>query len=116
MNGYPPVADDEEEVDNDEELDADGIDDEDIDGEFGDGEFADDDFDDDEPAKVFSYVFPNGQAEHAVIWLVSDDEPDDGYTIEVEPLSGAVKLHNELIDFEDSFEFVPDEAPDVPAG
>ena len=56
----------------------------------------------------------SGQAEHAVIWIHSEGDDSDGYTIEVEPLSGAVKLHNELIDWEDSYDFVPDEAPDLP--
>lgn len=69
----------------------------------------------DENSKVYSYIFPNGQAEHTVVWIHSEGDDSDGYTIEVEPLSGAVKLHGRLIDWEDSYDFVPDEAPDLPS-
>jgi prepilin-type N-terminal cleavage/methylation domain-containing protein len=67
------------------------------------------------PGKVFSYVFPNGMSEHTVIWIVTEDDPKDGYTIEIEPLSGKIQLHGELLDWEDSYDFVPDEGPDLPA-
>lgn len=73
-----------------------------------------DDVDEDDP-KVYSYIFPNGQAEHAVVWLVSEGDDSDGYTIEVEPLSGAVKLHGTLIEWDESYDWVPDEAPDLPS-
>jgi len=50
-----------------------------------------------------------------LIWITEDeDDPEEGYTVEVEPLSGKVHVHGELIDFEDSFEWVPDEGPDLP--
>ena len=65
--------------------------------------------------KVFSYVFPNGMAEHTVIWVVDEDNPKDGYTIEIEPLSGKIQLHGELVDWEDSYDFVPEEGPELPA-
>jgi len=67
------------------------------------------------PGKVFSYIFPNGMSEHTVIWIVSEDEPKDGYTIEIEPLSGKIQLHRELLDWEDSYDFVPEEGPELPA-
>jgi Tfp pilus assembly protein PilE len=71
------------------------------------------DLDEDNP-KVWSYVFPNGQSEHTVIWIGTEgEEEQDGYTIEVEPLSGAVKLHGRLIEWDESYDFVPDEAPDL---
>lgn len=73
-----------------------------------------DELDEDDEGIVYSYVFANGQSEHAVILLVSEDDVEDGFTIEVEPLSGAVRMHGEIIDWEDSFSFVPDEAPDLP--
>lgn len=73
------------------------------------------DLDEDNP-KVYSYVFPNGQSEHTVIWIVTEGDEDNGYTIEVEPLSGGVKLHGQLIEWDESYDFVPDEAPDLPAG
>ncbi len=73
-----------------------------------------DDFDDDEPAIVYSYIFPNGQAEHAVVHLVDAYDDEDGFTIEIEPLSGNVHLSGELLDWDDRYDFVPDEAPNVP--
>lgn len=74
-----------------------------------------DDLDEDFDGIVYSYIFANGQSEHAVILMVTEGDEDDGYTIEVEPLSGAVRLHGEVIDWEDSHDFVPDEAPDLPS-
>ncbi|MCB9674192.1 MAG: hypothetical protein H6737_03695 [Alphaproteobacteria bacterium] len=70
--------------------------------------------DEDAEGKVFSYIFPNGQAEHAVIWIVDQYDDEDGFTVEIEPLSGSVHLHRELIDWEDSYDFVPNEGPDLP--
>ena len=69
---------------------------------------------DEESPKVYSYIFPNGQAEHTVVWIVYDGDDSDGYTVEVEPLSGAVKLHGKLLDWDDSYEWVPETAPDLP--
>ena len=63
------------------------------------------------PFRVSSHVFANGFAEHAVILLVDRDDPENGYSIEVEPLSGQVTMHNMVIDPEDSFDWVPDEGP-----
>jgi hypothetical protein len=63
--------------------------------------------------RVYSYVFANGMAEHTVIWLVDESDPEEGFTIEIEPLSGAVHLHGELIDWEDSYDFVPSEGPEL---
>jgi len=72
------------------------------------------DLDEDDSGVVFSYIFPNGQAEHAVVWLVDSRDSEDGFTIEIEPLSGSVHLSNELVDWDDSYDFVPDEGPDLP--
>ena len=71
--------------------------------------------DDDElPGVVYSYIFPNGQAEHTVVWLVDEYDAEDGFTIEIEPLSGSVHLSGELTDWQDSYDFVPDEGPSLP--
>ena len=67
----------------------------------------------DDEGIIFSYVFPNGQAEHTVVWLVNELDEEDGFTIEVEPLSGSVKLTGELVSWEDSYSFVPTEGPDL---
>jgi hypothetical protein len=72
------------------------------------------DEDDEEPQVVYSYLMSNGFSEHTVVWLVDAGNPDDGWTLEIEPLSGAVHLHGELIDWRDSFDFVPDEGPNLP--
>lgn len=71
---------------------------------------------DDEDAKlrVRSYIMNNGFSEHTIIWIVDADDPEDGWTIEVEPLSGAVRLHGELLEPRDGFAWVPEEGPSLP--
>ena len=63
------------------------------------------------PGVLYSYVFSTGFTEHTVIWVVDEDDPESGYTVEVEPLSGQIHLHGELIEWEDRYDFVPDEGP-----
>jgi type II secretory pathway pseudopilin PulG len=73
-------------------------------------------FDDDKEGGgniVYAYIFASGFSEHTVVEITSEDDPTDGYTVEVEPLSGAVTLHSTLIDWEDSFDFVPEEGPSL---
>ena len=67
----------------------------------------------DEPLKLYSYVMNTGYSEHTLVWLVSASNPDDGWTIEVEPLSGAVQMHGELLDPAD-FDWLPEEGPSLP--
>ena len=69
---------------------------------------------DDQPAIVYSYNFPNGFAEHTMVQLVSAKNPEEGYTVEIEPLSGRVRLHTELVDVRDGYGFVPEDGPDLP--
>ena len=80
------------------------------------GEMVVPDGEDDEERKqrVESYVMSNGYSEHTVIWLVDEDDPTDGYSIEIEPLTGRVKLHGELVEWNNRFSFVPTEGPDLP--
>ncbi len=61
---------------------------------------------------VYSYVFANGVSEHTVIRIVSIDDPEDGYTVEVEPLSGRVSVESEATDIGASLAWIPTEAPD----
>lgn len=68
-----------------------------------------------ETRQIFSYVFPNGFTEHTVIWLTERADPESGWTIVVEPLSGNVHLHGELIEWEDTIEDIPDEGPGLPS-
>lgn len=72
--------------------------------------------DDDEEAtlKVFSFIMNNGFSEHTIIWLVDSSDPTDGWTVEVEPLSGVVRLHGELIEPDKDFAFIPDTPPSLP--
>lgn len=62
---------------------------------------------------AYSYVFPDGSAEHTVVRIVGEDDPEDGYTLEVEPLSGKVHLSTELVDPKESMSWVPTEGPQI---
>ena len=64
---------------------------------------------------IYSYVFATGFTEHTVIWLTEKQNPDAGWTIVVEPLSGVVHLHGELVDWQDTTGDLPDEGPDLPS-
>lgn len=72
--------------------------------------------DDDEDAKlrVVSYIMNNGFSEHTIIWLLDANDPEEGWTVEVEPLSGVVKMHGELLDPRDGYSWVPEEGPSLP--
>ena len=69
---------------------------------------------DDKSTKVFSYVMNSGFSEHTLIWLVPHADADEGWTVEVEPLSGVVHLHGELVEVYDLREGIPDEGPSLP--
>lgn len=69
--------------------------------------------DPDDAVVVYSYIFGNGFSEHTIIQLVDEDDSTNGYSVEVEPLSGRVTLIGDLIDVEDRFEFIPDEGPEL---
>jgi type II secretory pathway pseudopilin PulG len=67
-----------------------------------------------EDAKVvYSYVFANGVAEYTMVRIVSVDDPEDGYTVEVEPISGRVSIESELRDIGESLSWIPTEAPTI---
>jgi prepilin-type N-terminal cleavage/methylation domain-containing protein len=68
----------------------------------------------DEPLAVYSYIMNSGLAEHTLIWLVDSRDPTDGWTVEIEPLSGVVRMHGELIEPEKDFAFIPDTPPSLP--
>ena len=71
------------------------------------------DLDDDEKTVVYSYILPSGISEHTVVTLVQEGNPNYGYTVEVEPMTGIVHVAREIRDFRDRFDFVPDEGPDL---
>ena len=60
---------------------------------------------------VYSYVFANGVSEHTVVRIVNLDDPGDGYTVEVEPLSGRVSVESEETDIGARMAWLPSEAP-----
>ena len=74
----------------------------------------------DEPAEeaeeqqiVYSHIFPNGVAELTLVCIESLEDEDDGFTLEVEPLSGKVHLHDEELDWEDLLDWLPEEGPEL---
>lgn len=62
---------------------------------------------------AYTYVFPDGTAEHTVIRIVRDDDEDEGWSIEVLPISGDIRLSTDLVDPSKSLEWIPDEAPEL---
>lgn len=58
------------------------------------------------------HVFPDGTAEHTVIRIVEVDDPDVGYSLEMEPMGGTVRFLNDIIDPRESLSWIPDEGPD----
>lgn len=62
-------------------------------------------------AIAYIHVFPDGSAEHAVIRIINIDDEEEGYSLEMEPMGGGVKLTDEIIDPEDSMSWLPDEGP-----
>jgi len=61
--------------------------------------------------RVGVHLFSSGYAEFAVIQLAERDNEDAGYTIQLDPLSGKVRLHSELLEYDDLLDFIPDEPP-----
>ena len=82
-----------------------------------DGMMANPDGPSDDPEEdimAYTYVFSDGTAEHTVIRIVDVDDEDDGYTLEIEPLSGVVRVSiDEVIDPEESLSWLPDEGPSL---
>jgi len=62
---------------------------------------------------AYTYVFPDGTAEHTLVRIVDEDNPDDGWTVEVWPMSGEVHLSTTLVDPETSLDWIPDQAPEL---
>ena len=63
---------------------------------------------------AYTYIFPDGSAEHTVIRLVDVEDPEDGYTIEVEPLTGKVTLSTDIVEPGQSMAWLPVEGPQIP--
>lgn len=69
------------------------------------------DLEEHEKTVIYSYILPSGIAEHTFVTLVQEGDPDRGYTIEVEPMTGVVHVDREVRDWRDRFDFVPEEGP-----
>jgi prepilin-type N-terminal cleavage/methylation domain-containing protein len=62
---------------------------------------------------AYTYIFPDGTAEHTVIRLVDVDDPEDGWTIEVWPMGGQVHVGKDMVNPEESLDWIPEEAPEI---
>jgi hypothetical protein len=62
---------------------------------------------------AYTYVFPDGTAEHTVVRIVDEEDNENGWTIEVLPVSGEIRLSTDLVDPQDSLDWVPDEGPEL---
>jgi prepilin-type N-terminal cleavage/methylation domain-containing protein len=67
----------------------------------------------DEERIAYSYVFPDGTSEHTVIRIVNLDDSEAGWTVEVMPMAGAIKLGPDLIDPSESLAWIPENAPEI---
>lgn len=77
-------------------------------------ERSDEEPEDGDPHSVaYSYIFPNGFAEPTLVRIVDEDDEDDGLTLEVEPLSGRVLLHEEEVELDDILGWLPEEGPEL---
>lgn len=63
---------------------------------------------------VYSYVFANGFSEHTVVQVVRIRDPEEGFTVEVEPMTGRTYVDSELLEWDERFDFIPEEGPELP--
>lgn len=70
--------------------------------------------DPEEDQLVYAHIFPDGQMEFAVIRIVGDVDPEDGYTLVVEPLTGRIHVLNEQVEYDEVYEWLPESAPELP--
>ena len=62
---------------------------------------------------AYSHIFPDNTAEHTVIRIINDEDPEDGYTLEIEPMTGTIKITDQIITPSDSMSWLPDEGPSI---
>lgn len=69
---------------------------------------------DPEDASVaYTYVFPDGTAEHTIVRIADEEDPEDGFSVEVEPISGKVRLETDLLDPSSSMSWLPESGPEI---
>lgn len=63
---------------------------------------------------VYSYVFPNGTTEYTLIRIADIDDPEEGFTLEIEPLSGRVRISPDILMPSMSMAWLPEQGPELP--
>ena len=48
-----------------------------------------------------------------MVRIADADDPEDGWTIEVMPISGEISMTEEVIDPEESLDWIPEEGPEI---
>lgn len=69
--------------------------------------------DPEDQAIAYTTIFPDGTSEHTVVRIVDEEDPEDGFTIEVEPISGKVSLETEVTDPTQSMSWLPEAGPEI---
>jgi hypothetical protein len=62
---------------------------------------------------AYSYVFPDGTAEHTVVRIVDENDEEDGFTVEVEPMGGRVNVVTDIVSPSESLSWLPQEGPEI---
>ena len=63
---------------------------------------------------AYSYIFPDGQMQFTVIRVVGEYDPEDGYTLIVEPLTGRIHIEDVDVDYESIYDWLPVSGPELP--
>lgn len=63
---------------------------------------------------VYSYIFPNGEMQYTALRIVGESDPEDGYTLIVEPLTGRIRVEPDDIDWRRLYDWIPVNPPELP--
>jgi len=66
-----------------------------------------------EESVAYSHIFPAGSTEQTVIRIVDADDPEEGWTVSVEPLTGRVELSPDVIDPTEVLSWLPEQGPEL---
>ncbi len=69
--------------------------------------------DESEESLAYSHIFPDGSTEQTVIRIVDADDPEEGWTVAVEPLTGRVELSPDVIDPTEVLSWLPEQGPEL---
>ncbi len=81
--------------------------------QYGEDGLRSDSEESDEDVIGYSHIFPNNTAEHTVIRIVNINDVNDGYSLEIEPMTGNIRITPDIITPEDSLSWIPDEGPTI---